>query len=328
MKESDIRPSNLISKYLDLCEKDALNFPNKDISDSLPCIACGSLDYEFAFSKSDFSYTKCSHCDTVYLNPRPPLSSFELFYKNSLSSTYWSDVFFPSVAEIRRQSIFKPRVQSIKKYFEKRKFVFHSLMDVGAGFGLFLEEWRLISPSTSLYAIEPSPSLASTCRSKGFAVYEDVVEQIDINTVEKVDLIVCFEVLEHVHDPLSFIQSLNRFLKPHGRLLLTTLSFSGFDLQLLQDRSSQISPPHHINFFTLRGFQLLFETAGFFNIDITTPGKLDVDILDNFIKDNPDDTNIPTFVKSVMSSEESKSSFQDFLVTNNLSSHAWISCRA
>ena len=326
MKENDIRPANLISKYLELCEHDSRSFPGKDNSDFLSCIACGSIHFKFLFSKSGFSYSICSKCSTVYLNPRPPQSSFEVFYKNSLSSKFWSDVFFPSVAEVRRHRIFEPRVKLIHDYFLQRDFSFSSLLDVGAGFGLFLEEWRKVNPSTSLYAIEPSPSLASTCRSKGFDVFEDVVENIDSKHFPKVDLIVCFEVLEHVYNPLSFIKSLKSFLSPHGRLLITTLSFSGFDLQVLQERSSQVSPPHHINFFTLSGFKFLFESAGFSNIEISTPGQLDVDIIANYVASNVDTSFIPPFVHSILSSDDSKASFQKYLVTNNLSSHAWISC--
>ena len=326
MKESDIRPANLISKYLELCEHDSRTFPGKDNSEIISCIACGSDQSNFLFNKSGFSYSICSKCSTVFLNPRPPQSSFEVFYKTSLSSKFWSDVFFPSVAEARRERIFEPRVRLIQDYFSQRDFSFSSLLDVGAGFGLFLEEWRKVDPSTSLYAIEPSPSLASTCRSKGFDVFEDVVENINSKYFQKVDLIVCFEVLEHIHNPLNFIKTLKSFLSPHGRLLITTLSYSGFDLQILQERSSQVSPPHHINFITLSGFKYLFESAGFSNIDISTPGLLDVDIIANYVASNSDLSFLPSFVHSILSSDDSKASFQDYLVTNNLSSHAWISC--
>ena len=53
----------------------------------------------------------------------------------------------------------------------------------------------------------------------------------------------------------------------------------GFDLQMLWEKSSQISPPHHINFLSLNGFRSLFNRAGLKNIQLTTPGQLDVDIL-------------------------------------------------
>jgi ribosomal protein S27E len=195
MKESDIRPSDLISQYLALCDQDAKNFPDKDKSIYRTCVACGSSQIIHAFSKSNFDYYSCTQCGTVFLNPRPPLVAFENFYKNSLSSTYWSDVFFPSVAETRRHQIFKPRVHSSSNYFQQRNFVINSLLDVGSGYGIFLEEWRKLSPSSLLYAIEPSPSLAETCRSKGFYVYEDVVEQINVPSACTVDLVVCFEVL-------------------------------------------------------------------------------------------------------------------------------------
>ena len=66
-------------------------------------------------------------------------------------------------------------------------------MDVGAGYGIMLDEWRQVHPETSLLAVEPFRSLASECRSKGFEVVEDFAEN-----VKWADLVVCFEVLEHV----------------------------------------------------------------------------------------------------------------------------------
>lgn len=95
------------------------------------------------------------------------------------------------------------------------------------------------------------------------------------------DLLVCFEVLEHVHNPLAFLKSLIRLVRPGGLVLVTTLCISGFDLQVLWDRSHHIAPPHHINFPSITGIRNLFTRAGAKSIEIPTPCKLDVDIVPN-----------------------------------------------
>lgn len=46
-------------------------------------------------------------------------------------------------------------------------------------------------------AVEPSASLAQECRSKGFDVIEEVVENV-VGYDNSADLVVCFEVLERL----------------------------------------------------------------------------------------------------------------------------------
>ena len=79
------------------------------------------------------------------------------------------------------------------------------LIDVGAGYGIFLEEWRKVKPATELIAIEPSVSLAEECRHKKLSVVESLVENVE-GYEDYADLVVCFEVLEHVDSPLEFVK--------------------------------------------------------------------------------------------------------------------------
>jgi SAM-dependent methyltransferase len=197
------------------------------------------------------------------------------------------------------------------------------LVDVGAGYGILLDEWRKLSPETSMLAIEPSSSLASECRVKGFSVVEDIVENVT-NYHNEADLVVCFEVLEHVFDPLSFILALSRLAKIDGYVFVSTLCIDGFDIQTLWERSNSIFPPHHINFLSIDGFRYLFERAGLELISVTTPGVLDVDIVRNAYFKNPAEFANNRFLRQLMSNESKAAAFQEYLAANRLSSHAWV----
>ncbi len=326
MKEHEIRPAKIFEEYLRLSANDAkVYFPKKDRKE-INCPACNSSNLSNEFVKEGFNYVSCKNCFSLFLNPRPAKEVFDNFYKDSKSSKYWAEHFYPSTAEKRRENIFIPRVERIKKLCLDNNLSPSTVMDVGSGYGIFLEEWKKISPETNLIGIEPSKHLAEICRKKNINVLEKVVEEVT-GYDEKVDLLVCFEVFEHIHSPEDFIQKLKKLIKPQGHIILSTLTISGFDLQILWEKSDSISPPHHINFLSIQGFENLFNNCGFKEINIFTPGQLDVDILKNAAISNPEILDQNRFLKSIMKDEKLENSFQNFLSLNQMSSHAWIMAR-
>lgn len=324
MKESEIRPEALLRRYLELSEEDADRCFGNEPRAQIPCVACGSPQIEPAFDKHGFAYGLCCDCGTLYQTPRPALSAFEAFYRNSVSSNYWAEVFFPAVAEARREKIFRPRVERLAELCRARGAEIRRLIDVGAGYGIFLDEWRKRSPSAHLVAVEPSAALATECRTKGFEVEENIAEQVGTRYEGFADLLVCFEVLEHVHEPIDFLKSLMRLVRPGGLVFVSTLCIDGFDLQILWDKSNQISPPHHINFLSVKGFEKLFSQAGLVEVSVTTPGKLDVDIVRNAANQDPGLLRGQRFFQRLINDEQSAAAFQNFLAENHLSSHAWV----
>ena len=326
MKEHEIRPKGIFEQYLELSRKDAEIFFDTNNRKTIPCPACFSEKYAPAFSKQGFDYVECVQCSTLFMSPRPSLSQFEKFYVNSQSSEFWAKVFFPAVAEPRRIKIFKPRVQKILEFCKAKGLRPETALDVGAGFGIFLEELQKKQPKVQISGIEPSPILAEACREKGIEILETIAEKAT-NWKEKADLLTCFEVIEHVHNPLLFVKSLFSLLKNSGTVVLSGLSGQGFDILTLWKNSKSIAPPHHINFISIKGFEILFKNAGFEDIEIVTPGKLDVDIVLNSIQEDPS-INIGRFAKILLEKNENVlNDFQNFLAENQLSSHCWILAR-
>jgi len=324
MKEKDIRPEALLRRYLELSAEDAVQCFGGESRELIPCVGCGGGNTGLAFEKHEFAFSLCEDCGTLFQSPRPSSLSFEAFYRKSASSNYWAEVFFPAVAEARREKIFRPRVEGLAALCDAQGAEIQRLIDVGAGYGIFLDEWRKKFPTAHLVAVEPSSVLAEECRAKGLDVEENIVENVGEKYEGIADLVVCFEVLEHVHDPVTFMKSLMRLARPGGLVFVSTLCIDGFDLQMLWDKSNQIFPPHHINFLSVVGFEKLFERAGLVDISVTTPGKLDVDIVRNASQQDPELLYGQHFVKRLIDDEQIAAAFQDFLSVNNLSSHAWV----
>ncbi len=113
MRENDIRPEALLKRYLELSAQDAIDcFGNEDRV-HIDCVACGATNCVRQFEKNGFEYCLCASCSTLFQSPRPSIEAFEAFYRQSESSRYWAEVFFPAVAEIRREKIFRPRVERL-----------------------------------------------------------------------------------------------------------------------------------------------------------------------------------------------------------------------
>ncbi len=323
MKENEIRPETLLARYVELSALDAATFFSSGPRNSIPCVACGGIDLAPEFEKHGFGYVRCGGCGTLFQNPRPPIEAFEAFYGDSGSSRYWAEVFFPAVAEVRREKIFRPRVARLSQMCADKGLRVDRLVDVGAGYGIFLDEWRQRFPAANLIAVEPSASLAGECRAKELAVVEAIAEKAT-GLDGEADLVTCFEVLEHVHQPLDFLNVLKKFVRPGGYVFVSTLGIDGFDLQVLWDKSTQISPPHHINFLSVRGFECLFKRAGLDDVTIATPGLLDVDIVRNFVRRDPSLLEGQRFLRALLQDGDASAAFQAFLSANCLSSHAWI----
>lgn len=324
MKESDIRPLNLFEQYLKLSAQDAQVYFLETNRTHIACPACASSQVQFAFKKNGFDFQECEECQSLFQSPRPALEDFSRFYADSPSSNFWANEFFPSVAERRRKLIFAPRAATIVSHAHQRNVYPKRVIDVGAGYGSLLEELKKVQPDLQISAIEPSKKLAEICRVKGIEVLETVLENAQA-WKQSADLVTCFEVFEHVHNPLVFIRGLYDLLVPGGHVIVGCLGADGFDIQVLWEKSKSISPPHHINFLSREGFLNIFDRCGFTDIQVTTPGKLDVDIVQNASLEDESIFETHRFV-NVLFKRDSRTlaAFQDFLAENQLSSHVWI----
>ncbi|MDP2685114.1 MAG: class I SAM-dependent methyltransferase [bacterium] len=329
MKEFEIRPKKLFEDYLKISKKDIdIYFADHSKFVEVPCPACKSDNARLAFNKHSFTYKECDQCSTLFVSPRPMSETIDNFYIHSESSKFWAEHFFPETADARREMIFKPRAKLIDEMAKKIGVPQPaSLVDVGAGYGIFLEEVKKTGGFSEIFAVEPSIDLAKCCRDKGFTAIEKPVEKIEENEVQA-SVACSFEVFEHLFDPDSFVNSMKRLIKPGGIILFTTLTISGLDLQVLWDKSKSISPPHHLNFFSIEGLKILLRRCGLTEVEIVTPGKLDVDIIKNTMAELPE-LKVPRFIDYMIKNRDEKTldQFQLFLQQNNLSSHVRVVAR-
>lgn len=324
MKEEDIRKRDVLNRYLDLVIEDSSRFYSDQSSfQEIDCPACGSTGYSFQFQKIGFRYVQCGSCETLFVNPRPPFHDLMRIYADSPSTRFWVNDFFLPMAEARREKIFRPRAYLIADRFPGLRS--GKLADIGAGFGLFLEEMRKLWPTADMVAIEPSSEMAKICSQKGIKVLESAVEDIDPS--EGFDLMTAFELFEHLHDPATFISKVCNLLNPGGYLYMTTLNGLGFDIQILWDQSKSVFPPHHLNFFNPGSLEVLLSSNGFEIMELTTPGQLDWDILEGAYLHEAVDPGRFFKTLSRHGAGQAKLEFQQWLQKHNFSSHMRVIAR-
>lgn len=318
MREEDIRKRDVFNKYLELVESDAKKYFRPSSFTAAACPACGAGEHAFEFEKIGFRYCTCGRCETLFVNPRPPFQSIKDFYSGSESTSFWVNDFFKPVAEARRERIFRPRAEFVRSVLGPGTGL--TIGDIGAGFGIFLEELKRLLPNNEYVAIEPSTEMAALCRQKGFSVECACLEELPAKN-GAFDVLIAFELAEHLLDPAVFFNKANALLNKGGKLFVTTLNGRGFDILLLWEKSKSVTPPHHLNFFNPASLATLLKRCGFADVAVSTPGKLDWDIVEGMIRN--EGVRIGKFwdALSRSGSRACKDELQAWISKNGYSSH-------
>jgi len=323
MKEKDIRPQELFDELLRLNKLDIEKYFTSSIKETISCPACGE-NGESSFVKNGFSFDECQKCKTLYVSPRPKREYFDANYTDSQSTKYWATTFYKATEKNRREMLWKPKAKMIKDKIDAFAPDTEKIVDIGGGYGIFVEEFLKISDVKHM-VIEPSEYLSKVCEEKGLKTlvkFLEDIEEDDLPNVKKT--FVSFELFEHLHNPKEFLNTLYKVMDKYDMFVFTTLSGMGADIRTLWEDAKPVSPPMHLNFLNPKSITILLEKVGFEVVEVTTPGKLDIDIMNNN-KYNIKDRFWKDFLE--YSTEEEKQNMQKFISDNKLSSHMMIVCR-
>lgn len=138
---------------------------------------------------------------------------------------------------------------------------------------------------------------------------------------------VLLESLDRSDDPVGLLEQTRRCLSRGGLLFATALVASGFDLQTLGTENRYLYPPDRANCLTLDGLRQLLERLEFDLLEVSTPGVLDVEIVQAHLTQDPS-LSLSRFERSlILSDEPTRQAFQSFLQERGLSSYARVVAR-
>ncbi len=133
------------------------------------------------------------------------------------------------------------------------------LLDVGCGDGLFLNCARSHYRVAGLELDREAAAIARARLPADTPIYEVGLDALrELVEDGTLDVITCFEVLEHLADPAAFFQQASRLLKSGGYL---AVSVPNRDRHYGRSNPHDF-PPNHLTRWTHRGLQLEFERHG------------------------------------------------------------------
>ncbi len=230
------------------------------------CPACGQGPMLDAFKKKGFTHSRCAICDFVCVNPYPPKEVLDKLYagqyytelrenyeawrlSNGESATTYSapqDILLDIIADVAPAN--------------SRG----TWLDVGGGTGEFA---NLISKQRPLWNVklnEHNPRSIELAHSIFGLQVVSGDETALLGAGEQLDVISSLNVLEHTTDPLSFVKSYARLLKPGGTLITVVPNFSPLNSSVSRAANSNVEPPFHASLFNSNNLERLLRRSGCF----------------------------------------------------------------
>lgn len=324
--EIDLRPSNLLQKYIQLTEKDVKEFFPAHALEESPCPGCGGKTGTAQFKKFGMQYLECPECSTLYISPRPGDAALYDYYAKSAARNYWHEELSKTTTRKRQDKIIRPRfdwiLDSTQEYLPEAAHI----VDINTEQYGYIDELLDSSFFKRKTLLNPCVRLDAAALNGRIDIKSIPLDSPSLKN--SADVVSMFEVADRTADVDAFFAALKGMMRKNGLCFMTDILISGFDLQTLWNKADNIFPPDRLNLFTVEGLRSLFKRHDFECLEFSTPGLLDVELVETAREHNPQ-LQLSRFTDYLLRSRgaESKSLFQEFLQENLLSSYARIVLR-
>lgn len=259
------------------------------------CPLCGrqpeSLVLEIPASpkdnRPDLTLGRCASCDTGILHPRPTVEMIGEFYTDDydpyqvlqtadaagLRLGFWrlavQRALFGAPQSPLRQGLLAPG-RILFNALATRPLIFlpksGRVLDVGAGSGDTVRVYRALG-----YEAEGLEPHEKTCRYAreyyGLPMHCGTLDSLDVPEGSQ-DLVLLWNVLEHLHEPLPALRRVLALLKSGGQAAIALPNLDAWGLQQYGTDWYPLDPPRHLYHFTPRSLREVLVRAGFRNITI------------------------------------------------------------
>jgi hypothetical protein len=322
LHERDIRPPALMSEFKRLSIHDAAEyFADPDKRQTVPCVACGVDEATPIFNRYDFLYNECQSCHSVFVSPRPRQEALDDYYATSRASRFRVEHFSRDTARARRYHLLQSHANWMGQMFDETgNAAARSYADFNTYSPEIFEEMTAQKLFDKFYSIDP------LLDPKGVA--GGTVEVVEEGKIQGLGAISAFEKVEHQFSPLALLESMRSMLVPGGLFFFTTRTITGFDLQVLWDKTPYIFVPEHLNLLSVSGIRMLVERAGLELVELSTPGQLDLQLVKHASEQDPS-IQLPRFVELLLKDRDALAheDFQAFLQKHRLSSHVRVAAQ-
>lgn len=227
-------------------------------TEETPCPLCRSGDAELTpYNQPPFRIRRCTDCRLWYLSPRLVPGDMEAFYRSpdyfsgGGTTSGYSDY---SAQERSLRTTFATLLMALKI----RGATGGSLLEVGSGPGYLLDEARTYFDARA--GVELSETTAREAEEMtGVRVFLAVK---DVPDEPAFDTILATHVIEHIYDPVDFVKSLTRRLKPGGHLVLAAPHMGSALRTVMGRRWPSFKYPEHVSYFDAATLSELMTRGG------------------------------------------------------------------
>jgi 2-polyprenyl-3-methyl-5-hydroxy-6-metoxy-1,4-benzoquinol methylase len=189
-------------------------------------------------------------------------NKYYLSIKRSSSKNYWNAKKDPD-GKIRdridnfnkERRIFLDNNKSLLKIIKSIKY--KKLCDVGCGPGFLLSGIK----NKKLFGIENDQSAINTASQYAKIYKIDLNKKFKIK--DKFDIVVCYHVIEHIKNPVIFLNNLKKILKKNGYLIIGTPDFDSAMARRYKNRYRLLHDKTHISLFSLDSISRLLRDSSF-----------------------------------------------------------------
>ena len=216
-----------------------------------PCPVCQNVYFEKIFTKKGRDFWRCSNCGLEKIFPLPTLEELKNYYDES-----YSEGMYKTFIEAREMKLLtaKERLKQISSHCSQGRW-----LDIGCSDGVFVEQAQLQGMQSE--GIDLSEVAIEEARKRNLSVYYSSVENFEPE--HKYDTVTAFDVLEHVLDPVGFVQSVRSLLLPGGKVVLSLPDQGSVICKLMGKSWYFYIPEEHLHYFNKSTVAKLLTNAGF-----------------------------------------------------------------
>ena len=217
-------------------------------------------DYEYGI-KEERELHECSSCGLVSVHPAFDSNDLLSLYPSEYSS-YSNKSSSKSLFTFMKSILNKSEANKVVKYIPHGG----TLLEVGCGNGLFLEEVNNIRPDIKLIGLDivETNSIDKNLIQFHIGQFESYKKEID-----KCDLIYFSNLIEHVIDPIAFLDKCNITLKNTGFIYGVTPNHNSIDRRIFKQYWGGYHYPRHTNIFNDKNIKTILDLTNFEIIKIT-----------------------------------------------------------
>jgi 2-polyprenyl-3-methyl-5-hydroxy-6-metoxy-1,4-benzoquinol methylase len=222
------------------------------------CGCCGGRTFRRWWTLDGYDIGACEACDLVQVLQDVPAETLTALYSRGYYEGATPRVYQDYLADPETKGRhFGERLDSLCQDFSLKP---GNLLEVGAAFGLFLDQAR--RRNWSVRGTESSAHAANWGNTQLGLHIDSSPQALAHVESESQDLVVMWDVIEHLKEPLNFVREAHRVLRPGGHLALTTGDIGSSGARFYGRHWFLIAPPYHLFYFTQRSITRLLTDVG------------------------------------------------------------------